>query len=96
MYKNRRKLIGKNTSALQSVGEEIGKSIPSGSKIHINESLTAYRKCLFGKIHKFKQDNNFKFLWTANGTIYLRENESSSVSHFTTFEEFDDFCKPPG
>ena len=69
MYKNRRKLIGKNTSALQSVREEIGKSIPSGSKIHINESLTAYRKRLFGKIHKFKQDNNFKFLWTANGTI---------------------------
>lgn len=48
MYKNRRKLIGKNTSALQLVREEIGKSIPSGSKIHINESLTAYRKRLFG------------------------------------------------
>lgn len=96
MYKNRRKLIGKNTSALPSVREEIGKSIPSGSKIHINESLTAYRKRLFGKIHKFKQDNNFKFLWTANGTIYLRESESSSVFRFTTFEEFDDFCKPPG
>ena len=89
MYRNRRKLIGKNTSALPSVREEIGKSIPSGSKIHINESLTAYRKRLFGKLHKFKQDNNFKFLWTANG-------ESSDVFRFTTFEEFDDFCKPPG
>lgn len=62
MYKSCRKLIGKNISALQSVREEIGKSIPSGSKRHINESLTAYRKRLFGKIHKFKQDNNFKFL----------------------------------
>ena len=96
MYRNRRKLIGKNTSALPSVREEIGKSIPSGSKIHINESLTAYRKRLFGKLHKFKQDNNFKFLWTGNGTIYLRESESSDVFRFTTFEEFDDFCKPPG
>ena len=96
MYKNRRKLIGKNTSALQSVRKEIGKSVPSGSKIHINESLTAYRKRLFGKIHKFKQDSNFKFLWTANGMLYLRESESSSVFRFTTFEEFDEFCKPPG
>lgn len=66
---NRRKLVRKNTSTLQSVREEIEKSIPSGSKIHINESLTAYRKRLFGKIHKFKQDNDLKSLWTANGKI---------------------------
>ena len=96
MYRNRRKLIGKNTTALLSVREEIGKNILSGSKIHINESLTTYRKRLFGKLHKFKQDNNFKFLWTANGTIYLHESESSAVFRFTMFEEFDDFCKPPG
>ena len=42
-------LIGKNTLALQLVREEIGKRIPSGSKIHINESLTAYGKRLLGK-----------------------------------------------
>lgn len=34
--RNRRKLIGKNTSALQSVREETGKSIPFRSKIHMN------------------------------------------------------------
>ena len=50
MNRNRRKLIGKNTLALQLVREEIGKRIPSGSKIHINESLTAYGKRLLGKI----------------------------------------------
>lgn len=66
MYRNRRELIGKNISVLQSVREEIGKSIPSGSEIHTNESLTACRKRLFGKMHKLKQDNNFRFLWTAN------------------------------
>ena len=71
MNRNRRKLIGKNTLPLQLVREEIGKRIPSGSKIHINESLTAYGKRLLGKIHKCKQDNNFKFLWTANGTTYV-------------------------
>ena len=81
MYRYRRKLI---------------ESIPSGSKIRINESLTVYRKRLFGKIHKFKQDNKFKFLWTGNGTIYLRESESSTVFRITTFEEFDHFCNPPG
>ena len=80
MYRNCRKFIGKKTSALQSVREEIGKSIPSGSKIHVNESLTAWKR-LFGKLDKFKEDNNFKLLWTANGTIYLRESESSVSLH---------------
>lgn len=51
-------MIGKNTLALQSVHEEIGKNIPTGSEIYINESLTAYRRRLFGKMLKFTHDNN--------------------------------------
>ena len=91
MHTNRRTLIGKYTSVLQSVTAEIGKGIPSGSKIQINESLTAYRKRLFGKIHKFKQDNNFKFYGQLiNGTIYLSESNSFTVFRLTTFEEFND------
>ena len=62
MYWNCRKVIGKNNLALQSVHEEIGKSIPTGSEIYINESLTAYRRRLFGKILKFTHDNNANYL----------------------------------
>ena len=29
-----------------------------------------------------------------NGTIYLRKSECSTVFRLTTFEQFDDFCKP--
>ena len=50
----------------------MGKSVFSDNKIHINESLTTYRKRLFGKINTFKQQRNHKFLWTANGKILLR------------------------
>ena len=69
----------------------MGKSIFSDNKIHINESLTTYRKRLFGKINTFKQQRNHKFLWTANGKILLRENETSRIVSFSTHEEFEDY-----
>ena len=36
MNKNLKKLVGKSTTWLPSVNEEIGKSIQSASKFHIN------------------------------------------------------------
>ena len=33
----------------------MGKSVFGDNKIHINESLTTYRRRLFGKINTFKQ-----------------------------------------
>ena len=59
-------------SVFFTVEAEMGKSVFSDNKIHINESLTTYRKRLFGKINTFKQQRNHKFLWTANGKILLR------------------------
>ena len=76
-YKKKKNLIGKKSSLLPSVQAEMGKSVFSDNKIHINESLTAYRKRLFGRINSFKQQHNHKFLWTANGKILLRETETS-------------------
>lgn len=90
-FRSRSKLAGKSTSSLPSVNREIEKSIQKPSKIHINESLTGYRKKLFGKIHAFKKDNNFKYIWTTNGKIHLRETDISDVFTFTTEEEFQDF-----
>ena len=60
-------------SVFFTVQAEMGKSVFGDNKIHINESLTTYRKRLFGKINAFKQQRNHKFLWTANGKILLRD-----------------------
>ena len=61
---------------LPSVAKNIGKSIQRANKIYINESLTSYRNRLFGRIHKLKKSNKFKFLWTINGKISLRESKT--------------------
>ena len=91
IYKRRRNLSGKKSSHLPSVQSEMGKSVFNDNKIHINESLTSYRKMLFGRINAFKQKNNHKFLWTVNGKILLRETETSNIESFSTHEEFDDY-----
>ena len=59
-------------------------------KIHINESLTTYRKKLFGTINAFKQQHNHKFLSSANEKILLRETDTLRITSFSTYEEFND------
>ena len=91
VYKKRAILVRKSTKDLPSVAKNIGKSIQRVNKIYINESLTSYRNRLFGRIHKLKKSNKFKFLWTVNEKISLRESKTSTVYKFTTHEEFEEF-----
>ena len=83
----RTNLKSKTSSCLPTVKRHSTKNL----KIHINESLTAYRKRLFGKINQFKKEHKFKFLWTTNGKIHLRKDNDSRVYTFTTFEKFAEF-----
>ena len=93
MYKKRRNLIGKNISNLLSVQAAMGLAATSNNKIHINESLTGYRKQLFGRINDFKRKNNYKYLWTANGKIMLKAHDSSETKSFVIHEEFEDYIE---
>ena len=88
VYKKRASLMRKSMKDLPSVAKKIEKSIQRANKIYFSESLTSYRNRLFGRIHKFRKSNKFKFLWTVDGKICLRESETSTVYKFTTHEEF--------
>ena len=77
-----------NTSHLPLVAES-NNSV--NSKIYINESLTNYRKRLFGRIKEYKRANNVKYLWTSNGKIMFKVNEMSPTQVFITHEEFEDY-----
>lgn len=92
-YKQRNKLAGKKTKDLPSVAKEFGKSVHNADNIFISESLTPYRKKLFGRINEYKRNNKWKYLWTVNGKILLRESDSSRVFGFTTNQECEDFVQ---
>ena len=91
VYKKRASLMRKSTKDLPSVTKKIGKSIQRANKIYISESLTSYRNRLFGRIHKFRKSNKFKFLWTVDGMICLRESETSTVYNLQLMKNFKNF-----
>ena len=89
----RKKLVGKTTKNLPTVASHIEDGFIRGTnKIYINESLTPNRKKLLGKVNAFKKEMDFKFLWTMNGKILLKESEQSRTVGFSTLKEFDRYA----
>ena len=92
IYSKRKNLKSKRTKDLPSVVCEQESAVVSHkAQIHVNESLTPYRKRLLNRILQFKRDHNYKFIWTANGKIMLKKTESSTTKCFVTHEEFEEF-----
>ena len=81
-YKARSKLISYNIS-------DIGLGRYGGSNIFIQESLTEAKRKLFKNCLKFPKDQEYKFIWTYNGVIYLRRNEHIPASHITSVGDLE-------
>lgn len=84
-YPNRRKLINKKTNKLPELGLE------EEEKIYISESLTRYKKHLFGDVNNLKKRLRWKHMWTQNGRIFLKEAERSKPVVNYTHEQLADF-----
>ena len=95
-YTNRRKLIDKEAIDLPDLG------ITAESKVYISESLTRYKKELFGEVNKLRKKIRWKHIWTQNSRIYVKESDKSTVvvidlhEALDKFKIFDDACKQNG
>ena len=85
-YAKRKVLAGKNLQA-----DPVLKKFIVGKNIYISESLTPQRKKLYGDINKFRKEIMWKFIWSHNGRIYLKKNETVTNHH--EFDNADDFAK---
>ena len=47
--------------------------ITAESKVYISESLTRYKKELFGEVNKLRKKIRWKHIWTQNSRIYVKE-----------------------
>lgn len=61
----------------------------SDNLIFVNEHLTKARKKLFYTAKAFKNSNNFKYLWTNKGKIYLRKSDGSQAINVNFYTNFD-------
>lgn len=48
-------------------------------RVNIYDHLTPKAQMLFNQTKKFQMENNFKYCWTKNSTILLRESDDSDV-----------------
>lgn len=58
--------------------------------IYINDFLTIQNKILLHKAKQFKKENNYKFVWTKNGLIFMRKEESSRIINVTSTKMLKD------
>ena len=79
-----KKVRGLTTTKIGVAGDE--------SFIFVNEHLTKARKKLFYTAKAFRAANNYKYLWTNKGKIYLRKNDGCqaiNVNFYTNFDKID-------
>ena len=79
-FYQKRKLIKPSPNSSKDCFEDYG-------LIRIRENLTCFRKNLYNQAKKAKIELNYKFLWTSNGRILLRQNSASKVIHVSSVDD---------
>ena len=52
--------------------------VPGITRLFINENLTSYRKKLPWQTKQKMKENNYKYIWTKNGRIFIRKDDESN------------------
>ena len=68
---------------------DIGLGRHGESNTLVQESLTGAKKKLLKNCLKFRKDQNFKFIWTYYGVIYLRRKEHTPASRITSVGDLE-------
>lgn len=58
---------------------DLGLQITVSRSIFINENLTQHRRALLSAARKLRTSCDLKYVWTRNGNIYVRENETTEI-----------------
>ena len=67
------------------------------NKLYVNENLTQRRKRIFWLAKQKAKELNYKFIWTSNGQIFIREDEKANSLPIRTEYDLDNLllnCGP--
>ena len=65
----------------------------SNGKIYINENLTKSSRNLIFHARRFRKDNGWRFAWCSQGTILLKQKESSQAIVVNLMEDIEKLQK---
>ena len=77
-YLNRRKLARKKAK----FKDLPNLNLSSEADVFVSESLTSFKKKLFGDVNNLKKHLKWKYIWTHNGRIFIREDENKPCFSF--------------
>ena len=66
-------------------------NLSSEADVFVSESLTPFKKKLFGDVNKVKKHLKWKYIWTYNGRIVIREDENKPSFSFDNAEDLRKF-----
>ena len=84
-YLNRRKLARKKAKDLPNL------NLSSEADVFVSKSLTSFKKKLFGDVNKVKKHLKWKYIWTYNSRIFIREDENKPSFSFDNAEDLHKF-----
>jgi len=64
-----------------------GKLEYKGSRIYINENLTAYNRKLLWETRTKAKELGYRYIWTSNGRIYCKKDEMAKKTQIRSNEE---------
>lgn len=72
--------------------QQINKNINNNNaKIYLNEYLSNMNKKLLYEAQQLKPKHNIKYVWTKNGNVYLRENDTSRIIRIKNLDQITNF-----
>ena len=89
-YANRRQIFKIRTNALPDLG------VTDQENIYISESLTPFKKKLFGEVNKVKKRLRWKHIWTQNGRIFVKETERTKPVYIDSYIDLEAFKRKYG
>eukprot|EP00794_Sanderia_malayensis_P008540 gene8540-biopygen6837 len=86
MMSKRKSLKGKTAGSMKLTTNDN----KAGSKIFVNESLTAANKNLYRLARMKTQDSGWKFSWTRNGVVFARKDENAAITKINNLSDIED------
>ena len=59
-----------------------------GKDVYMNEHLSRPNRALFATANGKKRELNYKFLWTKNGIVHMRKDDTSNIITIKNDEDF--------
>jgi len=82
-HESKKMLMTSKKHYKQLFAKNLGLKTENNNEIYIRNHLTNFQTHLYFQTKHFKNTHNFRFLWTKDGRILLRENEGSKVFEIT-------------